>query len=108
MLIFTDKYLKGYEFDHAKVSIAFGCKPHSPEAYRILDAIHSLHRDSYIAGGIGRSMEPGSEDKIILVLASGDDKDELEKQEVKIEPWFEEATKAALSGPYVYINQDDG
>ncbi len=74
MLVFTDIYLKGYEFEHAKVAIAFEFEPHSPEAYRILDAIHSLHRDSYIAEEMGRSLEPGGERKIILVLASGDDK----------------------------------
>ncbi len=49
--------------DHAKVAISFGFEPHSPEAYRLLDAIHSLHRDSYIAEAMGLSMEPGGERK---------------------------------------------
>jgi len=107
-LVFTHRYLKGYEFDHNKVAKAFDCKPYSDEAYGYLHLIHKIYRLSYIAAATGHLPNDCSKRKIILVLASGDDYDELKDRELEdVEPWFEDATKTALTGPNVYIRDDD-
>jgi hypothetical protein len=107
-LVFTKKYLKGYEFDRAKVAKAFDCKPLSPEAEQNLKIIRRSYRETYIGEAIGRLPEdPPSKGRIILVLTAGDDYEELKEGKLgDIDPWFEQAKASTLSGPDVYINAD--
>jgi hypothetical protein len=81
--VFVHKYIKGYAFDHDKVAKAFNCEPYSKEAYHVLHIISKKYRQSYIAAATGRPPEDSSDSlKIILVLASGDDYEELKNREL--------------------------
>jgi len=105
MLVFNEIYVKGYAFDHDKVNKVFGVEPHSPVAFALMRAIASKYRDSYIAVAGGRLPEDDPETRrLIFVLGSGNDYDELKKKELTdVAPWFEAAQKDTLTGPNVYI-----
>ncbi|PPQ84992.1 hypothetical protein CVT25_010524 [Psilocybe cyanescens] len=108
MLVFNEKYVKGYAFDHDKVKKAFDVEPNGHVAFSLMRTIASKHRDSYIAVAGGRLPEDGSETRrAIFVLDSGNDYDELKKKELTdVAPWFEAAQKNTLTGPDVYIYLD--
>ncbi|KAG5649606.1 hypothetical protein H0H81_002877 [Sphagnurus paluster] len=108
MLVFNEKYVKGYAFDHDKVKKVFNIEPYSNVAFSLMRTIASEHRDSYIAVAGGRLPEDDPETRrVIFVLDSGNDYDKLKKKELTdVAPWFEAAQENTLTGPNVYIYLD--
>ena len=90
--VFVHKYVKGYAFDQNKVAKAFNCEPYSNGAYHVLHLIKDIYGQSYIVTATGYLPEDSSNKlKIILVLASGDNYEELKNRELEdVEPWFKD------------------
>ena len=86
----------------------FGVEPHSSVAFSLMRMIASKYRHSYTAVAGGRLPEDDPETfRLIFVLDSGNDYDELKKKELTdVAPWFEAAQKDTLTGLNVYIYLD--
>lgn len=109
MFVFTDKYVKGYAFDDEKTEKELGLKAHSPQASQFMYKMASKFRHTYIGVGPGHVIPKVSEGtlKIVFVLDSGDDYEELKNRELKdVAGWFRAAVKETLSGPEVFLNYD--
>ncbi|CAA7258859.1 unnamed protein product [Cyclocybe aegerita] len=107
MLVFNEKYVKGYAFDHDKVKKAFDVEPYSHVAFSLMRTIASKYRHSYIAVAGGRLPEDDLETRrVVFVLDSGNDYDELKKELMDVAPWFEATQENTLTGPDVYIYLD--
>ncbi|PPQ92942.1 hypothetical protein CVT25_000106 [Psilocybe cyanescens] len=108
MLVFNEKYVKGYAFNHDKVKKVFDIEPNGHVAFSLMCMIVSKHRDSYIAVAEGHLPKDNSETRrAIFVLDSGNDYDELKKKELTdVAPWFKAAQKNTLTRPDVYIYLD--
>ena len=100
------RYIKGFEIDYQKVAekIAMVTNMNDPKFSAALDeVVHYFDRKAYKFVGLGCSNRPGRDLAMVIVLAVGYDRGELEEKELgPIDETIQAALPHVLDGPHVW------